>query len=143
MNTTEMTETPSIKVAAALILDAHGRTLLVRKRGTDYFMQAGGKIEGNEDARTALGRELEEELGLPVDKEALEYLGRYIAPAANEEGFMVDAEMYHIEISGDVSPAAEIEEIAWVSLSGPIHVPLAPLTRDKVLPMARERLELS
>ncbi len=33
---------PPIHIAAALILDTGGRALLVRKRGTEAFMQAGG-----------------------------------------------------------------------------------------------------
>ena len=36
---------PSIRIAAGLIVDRAGRVLLVRKRGTKTFMQAGGKIE--------------------------------------------------------------------------------------------------
>ncbi|EPM86442.1 NUDIX hydrolase, partial [Pseudomonas syringae pv. actinidiae ICMP 18804] len=34
-----------INIAAALLIGADGRTLLVRKRGTQAFMQPGGKIE--------------------------------------------------------------------------------------------------
>jgi len=37
--------------------------LLVRKRGTQVFMQRGGKRDAGEDDATALARELDEELG--------------------------------------------------------------------------------
>jgi 8-oxo-dGTP diphosphatase len=37
-----------------------------------------------------------------------------------------------------VSPAAEIEEIAWVEPHD-VSLPLAPLTRDHLLPIARQR----
>ncbi|WP_448631776.1 NUDIX hydrolase [Cellulomonas soli] len=53
-------------VAAALIVDATGRYLLVRKRGTTAFMQAGGKIEPGESPHDALVREVAEELGVHV-----------------------------------------------------------------------------
>jgi hypothetical protein len=33
----------TIVIAAALLLDPQGRTLLVRKRGTAFFMQPGGQ----------------------------------------------------------------------------------------------------
>jgi 8-oxo-dGTP pyrophosphatase MutT (NUDIX family) len=39
---------PTIRIAAALIDDDSGRMLLVRKAGTPWFMQAGGKIEPGE-----------------------------------------------------------------------------------------------
>ena len=38
----------TIRIAAALLIGPDGRTLLVRKRGTEAFMQPGGKIEAHE-----------------------------------------------------------------------------------------------
>jgi len=43
-----------IRIAAALLTDARGRLLLVRKRGTAWFMQPGGKIEPGEQPFDAL-----------------------------------------------------------------------------------------
>lgn len=40
--------TRTIRIAAALIDDDTGQLLLVRKAGTRWFMQAGGKIEDGE-----------------------------------------------------------------------------------------------
>ena len=57
---------PVIRIAAAVILDADGRTLVVRKRGTSAFMQPGGKIMAGESAVDALHREVAEELGVEV-----------------------------------------------------------------------------
>lgn len=127
---------PTIKVAAAIINDTEGRTLLVRKRGTDFFMQAGGKMEAGENALTALSRELKEELGMVLDEARAQYVGRYTAAAANEAGYLVEAEMFLMEIDHEVFPAAEIEEIAWFNIGRPIDLPLAPLTRDNALPIA-------
>jgi 8-oxo-dGTP pyrophosphatase MutT (NUDIX family) len=53
-----------IRIAAALIDNEAGQLLLVRKNGTPWFMQAGGKIEDGESALAALRRELGEEIGL-------------------------------------------------------------------------------
>jgi 8-oxo-dGTP pyrophosphatase MutT (NUDIX family) len=135
---------PSIRIAAGLIVDAAGRCLLVRKRGTTTFMQAGGKIEPHESTAQALAREIEEELGLRLPPGWPEYLGAFSAPAANETGRMVDAECFYISadwLGADrgVTPAAEIEEIAWV-VPHDVSLPLAPLTRDHLLPIARRRL---
>lgn len=127
---------PTIRVAAAIINDTQGRTLLVRKRGTNFFMQAGGKMEAGESSLSALSRELKEELGMELDVAATKYVGCYTAPAANEEGYLVEAEMYLVQIDHEVFPAAEIEEIAWFNIGRPIDLPLAPLTRDNALRIA-------
>ncbi|NMY18444.1 NUDIX domain-containing protein [Pseudomonas sp. WS 5019] len=52
----------TLHIAAACLFDARGRLLLVRKRNTRCFMLAGGKREADEDALSALERELLEEL---------------------------------------------------------------------------------
>ncbi len=52
-----------IHVSAAVIMDADGRLLLVRKEGTTAFMQPGGKPEPGESPSETLSRELAEELG--------------------------------------------------------------------------------
>lgn len=53
-----MLEPKTIHIAAAVLMDDNERLLLVRKRGTEYFMQPGGKIEPGEEALSALVREL-------------------------------------------------------------------------------------
>jgi len=127
-----------IHIAAALLIGADGRTLLVRKRGTQAFMQPGGKIEVGEPAAVALSRELEEELGLVVDPAQALYLGSFAAPAANEPGFEVRCELFEVRIEVDVQPAAEIEEVVWISADSHPQLNLAPLTRDSILPIYRE-----
>jgi len=47
-NERSKSEDTLIRIAAALIDDGRGRTFLVRKAGTSWFMQAGGKIEVRE-----------------------------------------------------------------------------------------------
>jgi 8-oxo-dGTP pyrophosphatase MutT (NUDIX family) len=126
-------EDADIRIAAAVIVDARGRTLLVRKRGTSAFMQAGGKVGPNEGPAEALAREIREELdcglaGPPVP------LGRFLAPAANEPGRRVEAELFAVVLDGDIRPAAEIEEAIWHD-PGDLTATLAPLTRNHVLPL--------
>lgn len=129
-----------IRIAAALLLNPDGQTLLVRKRDTAAFMQPGGKIEVHELPVHALARELEEELGLVIDPAQASFLGQFSAPAANEPGFVVQAEIFQLTIDAEVSPAAEIEEVIWIDPATDGDVVLAPLTRDLILPFYRASL---
>jgi len=134
-----MPQNREIRVAAAMLTRTDdGKMLFVRKRGTSAFMQPGGKLEPGEEPVDALCRELREELQLCVERTSPRYLGRFSAPAANEPGHTVVADIFHLAISSPVVPASEIEEIVWRHPGaphepGPLH--LAPLTRDYVLPL--------
>ena len=63
-----------------------------------------------------------------------------VAPAANEPGFVVQAEIFQLTIDAEVSPAAEIEEVIWVDPATDPALELAPLTRDLILPFYRASL---
>lgn len=133
----ESSTTPKIHIAAAVLMDPKGRTLLVRKRGTQAFMQPGGKIEAHEQPINALVRELEEELSLKIDPASATYLAHFNAPAANEPGYEVLAELFLILTEQAITPAAEIEEVQWIDPAGDGGLVLAPLTRDVILPFYR------
>jgi 8-oxo-dGTP pyrophosphatase MutT (NUDIX family) len=124
-----------IVIVAAVIIDDDGRLLLVRKRGTDRFMQAGGKPEEGESPAEALVRELHEELAMELAVGDLDYLGRFHAPAANEAGHVVDAEVFRVPADGAAVASAEIEELVWVTPQQAAALPLAPLTSDVLLPL--------
>jgi 8-oxo-dGTP diphosphatase len=126
-----------INVVAALIRDGAGRVLLVRKRGTAAFMQPGGKRDVGESDIAALSREIVEELGCCVTRNSARALGVFDCAAANEPGFQVRASVYAVDIEGAVEPQAEIDQIIWVDPRALPNLPLAPLTRDHVLPLAR------
>ena len=125
-----------IRIAAAVLLDGSGRMLLVRKRGTAWFMQPGGKIASGETPQEALLRELDEELGLRLSGDVLSPLGRFAARAANEPGCTVQAELFAAPVGAEVAPRAEIEAIAWVTGAEDAgRLPLAELTARIVLPL--------
>jgi 8-oxo-dGTP pyrophosphatase MutT (NUDIX family) len=123
---------PVITVVAALVTDGSGRLLLVRKRGTDRFMQPGGKPDPGEGLRDALARELAEEVRLIVPPDAFEDLGRFEADAANEPGHALVAHVFRLRIADAVEAAAEIEEIRWCTVeeADALGARLAPLARD-------------
>jgi len=126
-----------IRIVAALIRDADGRVLLVRKRGTVAFMQPGGKRDPGEDDVTALAREIDEELSCRVVPGSVAPFGHFDCVAANEPGRRVQAAVYAVDVEGSVVPRAEIDEIMWVDPAALPDIHLAPLTRDHVLPLVR------
>ena len=132
-----MTSGPRIFVSAAVITDASGRVLVVRKHGTTVFMQPGGKPETGESAAEALARELHEEIGLVVRPDAMEPLGTFEADAANEPGHRVVAAAFRVAAEpGSVSPRAEIAELRWITPSDVPAMSLAPLSLDHLLALA-------
>jgi 8-oxo-dGTP diphosphatase len=125
-----------IEIVTALIRDEQGHVLLVRKHGTDSFMQPGGKRETNESDLTTLTREIREELGCTVVPDSIQLLGTFEAPAANEPGRWVRASVYKVRITGQIACQAEVAELIWVDPRRPGERKLAPLTRDIILPLA-------
>ncbi|HEX8625617.1 MAG TPA: NUDIX domain-containing protein [Allosphingosinicella sp.] len=127
-----------ISIVAAVVLNSGGETLLVRKRGTEAFMQPGGKLADGETNLVALERELAEELGCGMDRTSCRPLGKFSAPAANEPGWTVEAELFAVTLAGKVRPSAEIVEAVWIDPDVEPQFHVAPLTRDHALPLARE-----
>jgi 8-oxo-dGTP diphosphatase len=132
-----MSDTP-IRIAAAIIFDEAGHVLVVRKRGSSVFMQPGGKIEAHETPAEALARELKEEIALVAPPSQSVYLGKFRAEAAHEQGREVEADVFAVALTGGVAAQAEIEEIRWVDPFA-LDLPLAILSRDHIMPIARAR----
>ena len=125
-----------IRIVAAWVQDESQRVLLVRKKGTRSFMQPGGKLQDRESHIAALEREIGEELRCSIRPGSPAFLGMFSAPAANESGCVVEAALYRVELSGPISAASEIDEVLWFDPHAPTQIDLAPLTREKVLPLA-------
>ena len=130
---------PAFETVAGVITDTRGRVLLVRKRGSDTFIQPGGKREPGESALQTLARELHEELGVRLHPASAQWLGQFEDRAVNEPGRRVRAEVYRVQVDGEPMPQAEIEELRWVDPQPPHPVPVAPLCAGHILPAHLQR----
>jgi len=103
------------KIAWLHLLD--GQLLSTRSRGKDRYYLPGGKREpGETDAQTLL-REIEEELTVLLDPASLTYAGTFEAPAhGHPAGVLVRMTCYWApRYTGTIQPAAEIEEVIWLT----------------------------
>ncbi|WP_026543195.1 NUDIX hydrolase [Paenarthrobacter nicotinovorans] len=132
-----MTTTDLIIVSAVCVYNTEGHLLTVRKRGTDKFMHPGGKPEQGETAAEAASRELQEEVGIEVNPGQLELLGVWLAVAANEAATTIEATVFTAPGTWEAHPSAEIAEIRWLDLNGPLPEDLAPLLTDHIIPLLK------
>ncbi len=129
-----------IRIAVALIISPQSEMLLVRKQGTDVFIQPGGKIDPGETPLQALVRELKEELDLNWNEECFRALGTFRDMAANESGKIVEAEAYVTFAQPVIKPQAEIEDVKWLPIEGTTTVKRAALSENQLFPLAAELL---
>ncbi len=102
------------------------RLLCVRSRGKDVFFVPGGTREAGESDEEALVREVREELSVRLNRETLQRLGSFEAPAHGQpEGTTVRLTCFTGSFIGALKPAAEIEEMAWLGYADRGRVSLA------------------
>ncbi len=128
-----------ITVAAAVILNPQQQLLLVRKQQTQMFMQVGGKLEAHETPEQTMLREIQEEVG--CEAEILQFLGRFETATANEPNHLLVSYVYEVQLKQEPQIAAEIAEMKWSDLDDQT-TPLAPLTRDIVIPWCQQQLQV-
>ncbi|SIM62484.1 NUDIX hydrolase [Micromonospora cremea] len=101
------------KVAWILIED--GRVLSTRSRGKDVWYLPGGKREPGETDLDTLRREVAEELSVAVDVAGAVHVGTFTAQAhGHAAGTTVRMTCYRAEHDGELRPANEIAEVAWL-----------------------------
>lgn len=126
----------TIYLASALITDNNNRMLTVRKKGSQYYMMAGGKIEKGEKPIETLIREIEEELQIRITAGDASLLGTHQTNAVNEANTIVSATIFHIIINNStIQPSSEIEEIKWLTKENYKAFKLAHLLQEFSLPI--------
>jgi 8-oxo-dGTP diphosphatase len=126
-----------IKVGLAAVVN--GQLLVLRKRGGRTFILPGGKPEDDEDDRTTLLRELDEEIGCSATD--LHFEGAFVDQAADMQDVEVEVRLYTGRLIGTPSVRSEIEEMAWIQLDADPQVPLASSIIRKILPHLHRRYQ--
>ena len=123
---------PLIVVAAALI--AANRTILIQKRPPDRALGGlwefpGGKREAGESSRAALIRELDEELGIGVERDDLVPCGFAVEPRDPRELILLLFVCRRWQGNPEPLTASELRWVAAAQLADysmpPADVPLA------------------
>lgn len=100
----------------AWIQIADGQILCARSKGKDTYYLPGGKREVGETDEVTLAREIEEEISVHIKPDTIAYYGVFEAAAhGKSEGVSVKMTCYTADYDGTLSPAAEIEELAWLN----------------------------
>jgi 8-oxo-dGTP diphosphatase len=103
-----------------------GKVLETRSRGKDKWYIPGGKREAGESDQETLIREIKEELQVDLIPGSIEPFGVFEAQAHGKgEGVVVRMTCYTAKYNGELTPSAEVEEMAWFGYA----------ERDKVSPV--------
>ena len=105
------------------------KILMTRSKGKDVWYIPGGKREEGESDKEALMREVKEELSVDLFPDTISYLGTFKAQAHGKpEGVFVQMTCYRAYYKGELTPSAEIEEMAWLT-SDTDPILLSPVDR--------------
>lgn len=92
-----------------------GKLLTARSKGKDLFYIPGGKREAGESDEQALIREIKEEISVELLPSSIKYADIFKAHADGKNGdVVVKLTCYYADYVGELTPDAEIEEIAFV-----------------------------
>ncbi|MEK6494631.1 bifunctional GNAT family N-acetyltransferase/NUDIX hydrolase [Myroides odoratimimus] len=114
---------------AGLVVVDNNKLLLAYSNNKKAWYLPGGKIDEGEGSRTALIREIEEELNLILDVDRLTFFHHITAPAYGEKlNIMMQQDCYAYELNGErIEATNEIGAVKYFSLEEykkePIQVP--------------------
>lgn len=126
----------TIQISSAIITNDKDELLVVRKRGSTYYMLPGGKIEHAESLIAALLRELKEEINLKFEAQDFIYLGKHSTQAANEKNTRVEGNIFYLAtgLHAAIQVHAEIEDAMWLNKAAYGTHKLAHLLEEFAIP---------
>ncbi|WP_442603145.1 NUDIX hydrolase [Paenibacillus sp. KN14-4R] len=111
-----------------------GQILGARSKGKDIYYIPGGKRDPGETDHETLVREIEEELSVHIKPATITHFGTFVAEAHGKaEGTQVQMTCYFADYEGELRPASEIEELAWLTYADRERVsPATQIIFDKM-----------
>jgi 8-oxo-dGTP pyrophosphatase MutT (NUDIX family) len=98
---------------SSLLIIKNGKVLFTKEHEKDRYFTPGGKIEDGETEEDALVREVKEELGVDLIKPSLKFFAEFEDVATLERDTILNLRFYIGEISGEIKPSTDIEELKW------------------------------
>jgi 8-oxo-dGTP diphosphatase len=132
----ELGELKHIHKYGLLVRDGD-RFLVNRKRGSQWFILPGGKVDAGETPEECLARELAEEHQCTIVDGTLRHIADVEDFAANEPGTLLHMGVYSGSIAGIPIPGAEIEEQQWFHINDD-PAQLSAVIRNHVLPLLKQ-----
>lgn len=109
---------------AGLVILQENKLLLAFSSRKQAFYLPGGKVDAGETALTALIREAEEELGLQLTADQLQYYCHITAPAYGERaGVIMEQECFLLTQQVNPVAMAEIGELRYFNKEEYLHQP--------------------
>ena len=127
------TDLPPVPGVGAVIIDGHGRLLLVRRGSgpaTGLWAVPGGKVERGESVRDAVRREVREETGLEVEVGDPVWAGESIGPGDPPSWHYVIVDFRATVTGGDLRAGDDALEVAWAGEEELATWPLVPTMYD-------------
>jgi 8-oxo-dGTP diphosphatase len=115
-----------IAAAGAIVLDQHGRLLLIQRSKPPAALSwsvPGGRCEPGEPAEAACVREVGEETGLDV--EVIHWVGRVHRPAPGGGEYAIDDFLCRV-VGGALCPGDDAADANWFDLAKMTELPLTP-----------------
>jgi ADP-ribose pyrophosphatase YjhB (NUDIX family) len=119
-----------VACAGAVVFDADGRLLLVRRRNppsAGLWCEPSGRCEPGESPAQACMRETREETGLEVQVERP--VGSVVVPGPDGRSYDI-ADFECTVLGGTLRAADDADDVRWVDLAEFDRLPLVPLLRE-------------
>ena len=109
----------SVTLAVRAIIIYKNKILLVKHKGSSFYSLPGGKLEDNEDLKTALKRELLEELEINAEVGELAYVNefKYKGVKTSIEFFFYIQNAQDFFNSMKNFEIKELDEVSWIDIN--------------------------
>ncbi|MGU9938350.1 NUDIX domain-containing protein [Empedobacter brevis] len=100
---------------AGLLVIKNNKLLLTFSGNKKAWYLPGGKIDQDENSKSALIREIKEELDVDLLESELNYFCHITAEAYGEQNLLMEQDCFLYDLKEDIKPTNEIEAVGYFS----------------------------